>query len=134
MEIKTATPFADVVENDWFHNYVSTAYSKGIINGVGENMFNPHGTITRQEAAVMLERSAKLLGMNTDMELMTVRDILAMYIDYIQTNDWAIKSLAFCVKEDIINEKGLEILPMQAAKRGEIAQMIYNLLERNDII
>ncbi len=33
----------------------------GIVNGVGNNRFNPTGTITRQDAAVMLQRTAKVL-------------------------------------------------------------------------
>ena len=134
LKAENTAPFDDVTASDWFSSYVSAAYEKGIINGVGENTFNPYGTITRQEAAVMLERSAALIGMYTDIETMSARDILAMYTDYVQTAGWAIKSLAFCVNEGIINEEGLEILPLQPAKRGEIAQMIYNLLERNDRI
>ncbi|WP_418792158.1 S-layer homology domain-containing protein [Phosphitispora sp. TUW77] len=33
----------------------------GIVKGVGNNMFEPNGTITRQDAAVMLQRTAKVL-------------------------------------------------------------------------
>ena len=78
----------------------------------------------------MLSRAAAFLGINVEMDTMTARDILAIYIDYVKAPDWAIKSLAFCVNEGIIEEEGLELLSAQNVKRGETAQMIYNLLER----
>ena len=127
---KSISAFSDVNQTDWFYGYVGAAYDSGIINGVGEGLFNPYGTITRQEAAVMLSRASALLGLGENMELMASRDILSMYVDYIKTSDWAIKSLSFCISEGIINEEGLEILPKKDIKRAEVAQMVYNLLER----
>lgn len=41
---------------------ISAAYTLGIVNGVGDKLFAPNLEITRQEAAVMLVRAAKLLG------------------------------------------------------------------------
>ena len=130
LELKEEKVFSDVNENDWFYSFVATAYDCGIIKGVGEGIFNPHGTITRQEAAVMISRASGILGRVCNIELMASRDILSMYIDYIKTSDWAIKPLAFCISEGIINEEGLEILPQKKVTRAEIAQMLYNLLER----
>lgn len=121
--------FSDVKQDDWFYNYVSAAYENGIINGVSESHFNPHGTITRQEAATMICRSAKTLGMNTDLELMAARDIMSQFFDYVKVAPWAIKELAFCVDKGIIVNDAFEILPEKAVKRGEIAQMIFNLLQ-----
>lgn len=130
VETKNTDAFTDVKETDWFYGYVGTAYDCGIINGVGEGKFNPHGTITRQEASAMLSRAAEKLGVTNNIELMAARDVLSMYIDYVKTSDWAIKPLAFCISEGIINEEGLEILPKNEVNRAEIAQMVYNLLER----
>ncbi len=129
-EGKHTQAFTDVQETDWFYGYVGAAYECGIINGVGEGKFNPYGTITRQEAAVMLSRASEILGMPCNMDLMEARDVLSMYVDYIKTSDWAINPLAFCISKGIINEEGLEILPQKEVSRAEIAQMVYNLLER----
>lgn len=38
----------------------------GIVNGISEKEFKPRGYITRQEAAVMLARTARLLGVTTE--------------------------------------------------------------------
>jgi hypothetical protein len=41
---------------------VQKAASVGIVTGVGNNMFNPGGNLTRQEAAVMLARLSSVVG------------------------------------------------------------------------
>ena len=120
--------FSDVTTNDWFYNYVGTAYSYGIIKGVSENKFNPNGTITREEAAVMVTRAAKLCGMNTEMDIVAVRDVLAQFSDYVKASNWSQNSLAFCYNEKILDDSVLDIKPFDAVTRAEIASMLYNML------
>ncbi len=48
-------PFADVFYTD-NSSYINAAYLFGLVNGVGEELYNPDAPITRQEAAVMLMR------------------------------------------------------------------------------
>lgn len=50
-------PFTDTANDQ-----VLAAYALGIVKGTSETTFNPAGSITRQEAATMLARTAKLLG------------------------------------------------------------------------
>lgn len=120
--------FTDVSETDWYWDYVNTAYSFGIIKGVSDTSFNPNGTISREEAAVMVERAAKLCGMDTKTEVFEARDILAGFFDYVRASDWALSSLAFCYREGILPEDAMEIKPKDAVVRSEIAQMLYNML------
>lgn len=61
LALPTESPFTDV--ND---AYVSAAYSLSIVNGVGNNLFDPNKTINRQEAAKMLTATATALGYKTD--------------------------------------------------------------------
>ena len=42
--------FTDVNKNDWYYDSVMYASEKGIINGVGNNKFNPQGILTVAEA------------------------------------------------------------------------------------
>ena len=51
------TPFTDIDDD-----YVTAAYTIGIVSGVGNDMFNPDSAITRQEAAVMLNNLAYMEG------------------------------------------------------------------------
>ena len=125
---KSNVIFKDVTTNDWFYNYVGTAYSYGIIKGVSENEFNPNGAITREEAAVMVTRAAKLCGMDTEMDTLAVRDSLAQFFDYVKASSWAQSSLAFCYNEKILDDSVMDIEPKESVTRAEIASMLYNML------
>ena len=125
---KAVTVFGDVKATDWHAPYVGSAYTYGIVNGRSANAFDPNGTITRQEAALMVARAAKLCGMDTEMSSLAVRDVLAQFVDYVTAADWARAGLAFCYQEGILDDSALEIQPKAAIKRCEIAQMLYHLL------
>ena len=125
---KSNAIFSDVTANDWFYNYVGTAYTYGIIKGVSENEFNPNGTITREEAAVMVTRAAKLCGMDTQMDTLAARDVLAQFFDYVKASDWSQSSLAFCYSEKILDDSVMDIKPKEAVTRAEIASMLFNML------
>lgn len=51
-------PFEDVDTEANYYNDVAVAYQLGIINGVSDNMFNPEGFITREEAVKMVLNAA----------------------------------------------------------------------------
>ncbi len=126
--------FEDVCENDWFYQYVNTAYAYGIVNGVSSSNFNPDGTITREEAGVMLSRAAKLCGASKEMNELEIRNTLAVFSDYVKVSEWAKKALAFCCLEGIISDEETELEPKRAVKRCEIAQMLFNMLDRTKLI
>ena len=121
--------FADVSDTAWFCAYVNAAYAYGIVNGVSDTEFAPENTITREEAAVMVTRAARLCGMDTEMGATAVRDILAGFTDYVTASDWAAAPLAFCYEKGILSDEEIEIMPQKPITRAEIAQMLYNLLD-----
>ena len=59
----------------------------GIVYGKGNGIFDPQGSITRQEAAVMLARTAKLLGLQTGTPL--------TFQDAGRVADWAKEGVSF---------------------------------------
>jgi hypothetical protein len=126
--------FTDVPAGAWYAKPVGTAHRYGIVNGVTSDNFNPSGAITRQEAAVMVARAAKLCGMDTEAEAATIRDTLAQFDDYRTAADWAAGALAFCYAEGILDDSGLEIAPAKAATRAEIAETLYRLLNAAKLI
>ena len=134
LPIKSTAVFADVKEADWYFTYVNTAYSYGIIKGVSESEFNPNGTITREEAAVMVTRAAKLCGVNTDIQSFEARNILSQFLDYIKASDWSQTSLAFCYREGVLSDDVLDIKPKEFVTRAEIADMLYNVLRIAELI
>lgn len=84
------TPFGDTR-----YKYVDNVHRLGIINGLGDNTFNPLGNITRQEAAVILKKTAEILGYNITTE--TCNDNAVA--------DWARESVEYCLANGIMYGK-----------------------------
>ncbi len=126
--------FNDVEALAWYGPYIGTANTYGIVNGRSDTVFDPEGTITRQEAAVMVARAAALCGMDTAMTPSEVHDMLAQFTDYVKVADWARESVAFCYAEDLLDQSDLAILPQTAIGRGEIAQILFNMLGRANLL
>ena len=131
---KDTKVFSDVPSSKWYAGYIGAANSSGIVNGVGSGKFNPDGTITRQEAAAMVARAAKLCGLDTEMDAGATKDVLAQFGDYRSVASWAKESLAFCYYTNILDQSALKIEPTKAILRCEIAQMLYNMLTAAELI
>lgn len=126
---KVGEHFADVPGDKWYAKVIGTANVYGIISGRGDGLFDPEGLITRQEAAAMVTRAAKLCGMDTEMNAMGIRDTLAAFGDYVKTAEWSRPYLAFCFQEKLLDgDSMMEINATQIIHRCEIAQMLYNML------
>lgn len=51
-----AISYDDVKSNAWYYETIQIAEYYGYINGVGDNKMDPDGTVTREQAAVLLGR------------------------------------------------------------------------------
>ena len=131
---KDTKAFTDVPSSKWYAGYIGTANSSGIVNGVGSGKFNPDGTITRQEAAAMVARAAKLCGLDPSMDAAATKDMLAQFGDYRSVASWAKEPIAFCYSVNILDQSDLNIESTKAILRCEIAQMLYNMLTAAELI
>lgn len=118
--------FSDVAAGQWYSGYVGAANTNGIVNGVGGGKFNPNGTITRQEAATMVVRAAKVLGLDT--AAADTNAVLSRFSDAGTVASYAKEPLAYCYTSGILEGENA-IQPTKAILRCEIAQMVYNLLK-----
>ncbi|CAH1210623.1 hypothetical protein PAECIP111891_03536 [Paenibacillus allorhizoplanae] len=134
LPMQEQSKFHDVPATAWYADYVGTAYSYGIVSGTSETTFTPDSTITRQEAAVMIANAAKLTGMDTHLNTVETRDMLAQFGDYTQTAEWSRDALAFSYREHILSQDMLNIEPTTAVTRAEIAEMLYRLLSTAKLI
>ncbi|MCL2610255.1 MAG: S-layer homology domain-containing protein [Defluviitaleaceae bacterium] len=130
----TAMAFNDVATNAWYFGAVGTAFFYEIVNGISDAVFNPNGTITRQEAAVIISRAARLIGMNTELGNIEILNMLAPFGDYRYAANWAWEALAFAYRESILDDNEFYIRPLEPATRGEIAEMLYQLLTSGGLI
>lgn len=129
LPLLVSTVFQDVSISEWYASYIGSAYSFSVINGVSEKIFEPEFAITREEAAVMLARAARLCGMESEITEAEQWNILSQFTDYRTCSDWAAKDLAFCYREGILPQEDLEVRPHDAALRCEVAEMLYQLLQ-----
>ncbi len=115
--------FADVNPSDYFASELAIARNNGIVGGVGDNMFNPRGNITRQDMMVMLYRAMTKLGI----ELEETGEVNAS--DFDDVAEYAKDAVSVLVANGIINGKNGKIDPMATATRAEVAVMLSRVLE-----
>ena len=126
--------FKDVAANAWYAAYVGTANAYGIVNGRSDTEFDPEGTITRQEAAVMTIRAAKLCGLDTAVGEATQNDVLCDYMDYRTIAPWAKEAMAFCYDNELLDTSAMNAEPTREILRGEVAEMLYRMLVSANLI
>lgn len=126
LSIAVCQIFEDVPQQHWSCAYVAAAYQNHIVTGISDTQFQPDGNITREEAAVMLARAAKLRGVRGCSDKW--EEILTPFSDVSDASMWARDALAFCVQENILITEDGQLAPKIRVKRDEIAAMIYNLL------
>ena len=120
--------FEDVSSDKWYAPYVGTANAYGIVNGISDTEFNPEGTITRQEAALMTVRAARLCGLETEVSEAEQGDVLCDYMDYRTIASWAKEAMAFCYKYELLDTAAMDCEPKREILRCEVAEMLYQML------
>lgn len=124
----TSNPFTDVPSDAWYTPYVSELYRRGIVNGVGENAFEPNSGVTRQDMCVMLYR-AGVSGTSYTDEI--------SFVDASEIADYAKDAVKFLSEKKLIN--GMDdgsFAPMRFAARAEVAVLfnsVYDYLLANPV-
>ena len=127
-KVEKKTPFSDINENSWYADAVAWGYENKIISGISETEFAPNDYITREQIATILYRYAKYKNVNID-NIVNEAD-MSSYPDAVQSSDWAIDAMRYCISKGIMNgdETG-HILPQNCASRAEMATMIVRLIK-----
>lgn len=108
------TVFDDVTDDKWYFGAVNGAYRSGIVGGVGEGRFDPESRISRQDAAVIINRIKNYSA-----------DGAKAFSDAESIADYAVKSVAALAGVGVINgyEDG-SFRPEMSVTRGECAAML----------
>jgi hypothetical protein len=125
--------FTDVAPDAWYAGYIGTANEYGIVYGVGDDRFDPGGTISRQEAACMVARAAGLCGLDPAMTDVEIRNMLAQFGDYRTIADWA-KDPWRSATGRTSSTRARWTWGRRSPSAREIAQMLYNLLTRAKLL
>ena len=114
--------FTDVADSAWYAKAVNWAAASGIVEGKGNNKFDPNAPITRQEMAAILYRYAVLKGYDVSKV-----DSLNGYTDASKVASWAKEAMGWAVENYVINGKGASRLdPTGTATRAQVAQILMN--------
>lgn len=116
--------FKDVDTSAWYAPYIAAAYKSGIVTGISENEFGVGDTVTREQIAAIIYRSA---AMGTDGEAGEVffgEDI----------SPYAKEAVLQMQKRGIItgDENG-KFNPKSPATRAEAAVMIYRAMKNAEV-
>ncbi len=116
--------FPDVVSGEWYYEFVATGAELGIVSGRGDGTFAPNDKITRQDAAVIIEKAVAAAGKT----LPEKREELN-FNDKADISDYANESVNLLTKAEIINGYDDNTFrPLGNCTRAEAAVMLNNLL------
>lgn len=100
--------FTDTTDKD-----VLTANALGIVSGYGDGIYNPDGELKRQEAAAILYRTAKVMGLE-----MEGAD-LSVFTDLDSIGTWAREAVAFCKAAGVMSGTSETTFDAQSAYTRE---------------
>ena len=113
-------PYADVVADSWYGPAVYWARLHQVVNGVGNNLFDPHSPVTREQLVTMLYRYAGQPAVTGDTSAFTDSD---------DVSDWAADAMAWAIESGIIAGMGNNTLaPQGFATRAQVATILMRYL------
>ena len=125
----TRVSFDDVAGGAWYAGYVSELASASVINGISDNLFAPDAYITRQDAAVIMKRTADALGLNLEVTRAEV-----VFADDADIADYASDAVYTLYAAELINGTGGgRFDAAMSVTRAQAAQMIYNLITGTEV-
>ena len=116
--------FDDVPKDAWSYRYIASAKKAGIIYGISDTHFGADKTISRQDMAVILLRTAELKGIDTSGNG-------AEFTDSQKISDYARDAVGRLSAAGILN--GMNdgsFSPLTDVTRAQGAQVIYTMLGR----
>lgn len=118
----STAPFSDLKAGAWYEKAVSFAYENGIVKGMGDNLFEPNSSITRQQmAALYLSLIENYFGMKMDADL----SLLDQFSDKDQIAGWAQRAVAAMVGINMLYGRSKDTFdPKGESTRAEAAALI----------
>lgn len=121
--------------NDTNDTNVEKAAYIGITSGIGNNLFAPDAKLNREQAAVMLHRTFRLLDNHSlllDLPIIDMPYLPSTFADYSQISSWAQNAVAWVYGMGIMRDTGNQMFsPKADYTRGQsivaimkIAQML----------
>ncbi|MFC9708939.1 carbohydrate binding domain-containing protein [Paenibacillus sp. NPDC056933] len=114
--------FADMATEAWFYDALTRANASGIIQGTDPDHLSPDEPITRQDAAVMVDRAFQL---STDTEK---ESELLKFHDADNVSSYAKKALTYLASEHIMKGYQGKLNPKSPITRAETAGLLSAMI------
>lgn len=118
--------FTDVQPSDYYADAIAWAEASGIAQGSGGGLFNPSGTLTREQAFTFVYRALTALKITV---ADGTQDALAAFTDKGKLSDYAVTPTATLVKLGIVSGSNGKLTPKSAMTRAQMAKILSSVLE-----
>ena len=106
--------------------YVQKAFSYGIVNGVGNNKFDPDGNVQRQQIATMMIRTLSQLEKDTGLSYLKAGVASMPYKDGSNVNQYAIDAVKIAYSNGIMHgDEANRFNPLANINSQECVAVIY---------
>lgn len=120
-------PFTDVATDAWYAAPVAWAAENSIVAGMGNNLFAPDQTITREQFSAIMRNYAVFSGKTVPAVNLTVLDA---YTDKNMISDWALASVAYGVQTKLmVGMTEYALGPIEPVSRAQVATMMNRFVE-----
>ncbi|MDR3294399.1 MAG: S-layer homology domain-containing protein [Clostridiales Family XIII bacterium] len=114
--------FTDIVKDTELSRAAAWAHAAGIVQGVGDNRFDPAASITREQTAAMFYRRAAYKKAD-----LSAKGDLTVFTDNAKISAWARDALAWANGAKLVNGMGDgTVNPQGTSNRAQVAQVFYN--------
>ena len=125
---KQSASFSDVPAGQYYTDAVAWASENGVVNGIGDNKFDPNGKVTREQIAAILFRYAEKNGCDTEK-----RADLSVFPDTAKVSSYAKEALSWANAEGLVtgtnNGQGLVLDPQGSATRAQVATILMRYVQ-----
>ncbi len=124
LDSNAAVSFSDVASGRWSYPYIASGVAARIITGVSQEEFAPEATITRQDMAVIVYRSAQCIRLDLNGT--------ASFYDDDAVSDYARDAVSALAGAGLVNGVGDgSFAPKAFVTRAQAAKIVYELVMAN---
>ena len=120
-----AVPFADVPASSPYYDYLRTGKAMGIIQGKGDNLFDPNGPVPREQ---FFQLTFNILTAMKRMPPRTSANTVYNYLDFAKIGAYYVPAIDELTRAGAIQGENGNIVPDRLVMRREMAQLIYNFI------
>lgn len=123
----TTQSFRDVPGDAYYAQAVNTLRSLGIVDGVGGNLFMPDGTLSRQDASLMVQRTLRTAGLPA---ADGNAGVLTNYPDGQQVATYAVGGVACMVEQGLLPDVYGQLAPAAPLTRADMAVLLHRAMTK----